>query len=144
MTPKIKTDTGESDRIFRLLFSNHPIPMWIYGQETLAFLEVNDAALEKYGYTREEFLGLTPGDIGMAEDAARLLKDAKQGHPPPQHSGEGRHKLKNREFIDVEITLHTLEFDGRKSMLAMAQDITKRKRTVDALQESEAHYRALV
>lgn len=137
-------DTGEGGQTFHFLFSDHTTPMWIHEQETLAFLEVNNAALEKYGYTREEFLGLTHGDIGMASDIARPLKDAKQEHLFMQQSGEWRHKLKNGEIIDVEITLQTLEFDGRKSVLVMAQDITKRKRIMDALQESEAHYRALV
>src|SRR5688572_23135827 len=54
---------GKSASAFKLLFQNHPVPMWIYDLDTLGFLEVNDAAIQKYGYTRAEFLALTIKDI---------------------------------------------------------------------------------
>ncbi|MBI3959170.1 MAG: hypothetical protein HY328_10195, partial [Chloroflexi bacterium] len=60
---------------FRLLFHNHPLPMWVYDLETLAFLIVNDDAVEKYGYTRDEFLALTLKNIRPPEEVARLLDD---------------------------------------------------------------------
>jgi len=42
----------ESEHRYRLLFENNPQPMWVYDQETLAFLTVNNTAVENYGYTR--------------------------------------------------------------------------------------------
>jgi PAS domain S-box-containing protein len=54
---------AESENQYRLLFLNNPQPMWIYDLETLAFLEVNEAAISHYGYTREEFLQMTLKDI---------------------------------------------------------------------------------
>lgn len=42
----------ECERLYRSLFENHSLPMWIYDLETLASLDVNDAAVERYGYTR--------------------------------------------------------------------------------------------
>jgi len=62
-----------NEGIFRLLFKNHPLPMWIYDIKTLAFLEVNHAAIDKYGYTREEFLALTIKDIRPTEDVPQLI-----------------------------------------------------------------------
>ena len=57
------------------LFFNNPLPMWIYDLETLAFLEVNNAAIAKYGYSRDEFLSMTIKDIRPPEDVPRLLEN---------------------------------------------------------------------
>ena len=128
---------------FLLLFYNHPLPMFVYDLETLAFLEVNEAAIEKYGYSREEFQGLTIKDIRPAEDIDRLVANLAQKRPALQHSGAWQHRLKNGTLIDVEITSHTLEFEGHKAALVMAQDITERKLAEEALRESEERYRQL-
>ncbi len=122
---------------FQLLFQNHPLPMWIYDLKTLAFLEVNDAAVEKYGYSREEFLRMTPKDIHPVEELSRLEKDVQRKRPTLQHSGEWKHQLKNGRVIDVEITSHTLEYNGRKAVLVTTQDITERKQAEKALRENE-------
>jgi PAS domain S-box-containing protein len=139
--PKSPKTANESADFFRYLFESHPIPMWIYELKTLAFLEVNDAAVEKYGYRRDEFLSLTLKDIRPAEDVVRLLKDAKQKRPSLQHAGEWRHRLKDGRIINVEITSHTIEFNGRKAVLVTAQDITERKQAEALLRESEKQYR---
>ncbi|MBI4730645.1 MAG: PAS domain S-box protein [Chloroflexi bacterium] len=139
--PETTPPPGDS---FHLLFYNHPTPMWIYDLESLAFLEANDAAVEKYGYTREEFLRLTLKDIRPQEDVARLVADVKKKRPSLQHSGEWRHHLRDGRIIDVEITSHTLEFRGRKAALVTAHDITERKQAEKNLQESETRYRSLV
>ncbi|GAB4505219.1 MAG: hypothetical protein Fur0043_22140 [Anaerolineales bacterium] len=126
----------EDNSSFLLLFQNHPIPMWIYDLETLAFLEVNDAAVEKYGFSRQEFLSRTLLDIRPAEDVPRLLQDVRQKRPAWQQSGEWRHRLRNGKVIDVEITSHTLEYQGRSAVLVLAQDITKRKQALQALRRN--------
>ena len=129
---------------FRLLLANHPIPMWVYDLKTLAFLEVNDAALEKYGYTRDEFLTLTINDIRPMEDTTRLNDHVNEKRPALQHSGKWRHCLKDGRIIDVEITSHKLEFKGHKAALVMAQDITERVQAEESLKESELKYRSLI
>ncbi len=117
---------------FQLLFLSHPTPMWVYDLKTLAFLEVNDAAVEKYGYSRDEFLRMTIKDIHPAEEVSRLEKDLKKKRPSLQHSGQWQHKLKDGRVIDVEITSHTLEYDGQKAVLVTAQDITERQQAETA------------
>jgi PAS domain S-box-containing protein len=142
MTLDVPLEAGENG--FDLLFRNHPVPMWIYDLETLAFLEVNDAAVEKYGYTRKEFLSLNLKDIRPAEDVPRLLSELKKKRKNFQHSGEWRHRLKDGRVIHVEITSHMLEYQGRACVLVMAQDVTEQKQMEHALRESEAMYRDLV
>lgn len=122
-----------SDQSFRLLFEHHPVPMWIYDLETLAFLAVNDAAVARYGYSRDEFQRMTIKDIRPAEEVQRLLADLAQQRPPWQRSDGWRHRLKDGTVIEVEINSHTLEFNRRQAVLVMAQDITSRKQAEEAL-----------
>lgn len=117
---------------FALLFAGHPLPMWIYDLETLAFLEVNEAAVLKYGYSRAEFLGMHITDIRPVEDVERLLAEAHRDVPAIQYSGEWRHTLRDGRIIDVEITSGALRFGDRTAALVVASDITDRKRAEEA------------
>ena len=54
---------------YRLLFESNPHPMWVFDRETMRFLAVNDAAVEQYGYSKEEFLSMTLAQIRSPEDA---------------------------------------------------------------------------
>lgn len=127
----------ERDASFRLLFANHPQPMWVYDLETLAFLEVNNAAIACYGYSRDEFLQMRITDIRLAEDGTKILKCAKRVQSGLQFSGQWRHRLKTGQIIDVEITSQMLKFAGRNAALVIAQDITKRKYLEEQLTQSQ-------
>lgn len=113
---------------FRLMFRSSPLPMWVFDTETLEFLEVNEAAVAKYGYTREEFLRMRIVDIRPGSDKARLESELKKPQPELHFSGGWRHTVKNGAAIDVEISSHSLLFDGRRARLVVAQDVTERKR----------------
>jgi len=80
---------------FRLLFENNPTPMWVYDQETLGFLEVNEAAQRQYGYTRTEFLAMRITDIRPQEDTPRLIELIKNRPPGLRYVGTWRHCLKD-------------------------------------------------
>lgn len=110
---------------FDFLFKNHPLPMWIYDLQTLSFLEVNDAAVEKYGYSKKKFLSMTIKDIRPEEDIPKLIKNVKKKRPTLQHSGVWRHKLKNGNIIYVDITSHQIIYKGRNAVLVIAKDVTK-------------------
>ncbi len=138
-----RTARTDSPDGFRLLFANNPLPMWVYDLETLLFLEVNDAAMAQYGYSRDEFLRMQITDIRPKEDVPRLLEHVAMQRPRLQSSGEWRHQRKDGHIIDVQITSHALVYGGRKAALVVAQDITERKRGEEALRTSEERYRGL-
>lgn len=128
----------ENKERFELLFNNNPLPMWVVDIETLKFLEVNDAAIVNYGYSRSEFLVMSMADIRPAEDVSGLAKAIQTPRANLQNLGEWRYILKNGQIIDVDITSHHIDYDGHRAILLVAQDITERKQTERALRESEA------
>ena len=130
-------ELARRERYYRLLFDNNPQPMWVYDLKTLAFLAVNDAAIERYGYSREEFLQMTIEDIRPLEDVPRLRKDLAGTRPALQRSGEWRHRLRDGQIIDVEVASHALTFEGRPAALVTAFDVTERKR-IAAEREAQA------
>jgi PAS domain S-box-containing protein len=118
--------------------------MWVYDLETLAFLAVNDAAAQCYGYSREEFLSMTIKDIRPAEDIPALLNSVASAPCGLDAAGTWRHRKKSGAVIDVEITSHTINFGGRQAEIVLANDITERKRAEEALRESEARLQTIV
>ncbi|NMB90527.1 MAG: PAS domain S-box protein [Chloroflexi bacterium] len=131
-----RDDLRDQEANFRLLFANHPHPMWVYDLTTLAFLEVNQAALKRYGYSRKEFLRMRITDIRPPEEVGRLMKDLAQGRPTLQKSGPWMHRTKGGEDLWVEISSHMLQFQGRQAVLVMAQDVTERLRAEEQVREN--------
>jgi PAS domain S-box-containing protein len=116
-----------SEERFRLLFQNAPLPMWVYGIESLRFLEVNDVAVATYGYSREEFAAMSLLDVRPAEEVEPLLQWMRN---PPGKSAtvtNWRHRYKDGRLVDVEIHLHEIEFAGVRARLALMVDVTARK-----------------
>ena len=126
-----------SEEKYRFMFNNNPQPNYIFDIETLAFLEVNDAAINHYGYSKEEFLTMTLEDIRHAEDIPDLLKDVRLSNNSYNNSGEWRHVKKNGELIYVEIISHAVNFNGRAARHVLVHDITDRKLAEDALKKAK-------
>jgi PAS domain S-box-containing protein len=118
----------ESELRFRNLFEYAPYPMWVYDLETLRFLEVNQPAINHYGYAREEFLRMGISDIRPKADMERLVKDVQERDEEVQSSRGWQHCLRSGQVIDVEITSHLIDFRGHKAALVIAKDITDQKK----------------
>ena len=135
----------ERSEAFRALFERNPLPMWIYDSETLAFLEVNDAAVHSYGYTRAEFLQMSVLDIRPPEDRPRLREQAARLTRELQvWAAPWRHIRKDGAICLVRVSSHPLEFAGRAARLVTVQDVTEITRTAEALRESREHYRFFI
>jgi PAS domain S-box-containing protein len=134
----------KSEARYRALFESNPQPMWIYDLETLRFLVVNDAAIEHYGYSREEFLAMTLRDIRPPEDVPLLLEHLKSLAESSQKfyaARNIRHRKKDGTIIDVEVISHEVEWNGRKARLVSINDVTERKRAEEAVRESEEWFK---
>jgi len=136
---KAAEELQRSQESFRVLFEQHPHPMWVYDLETLRFLEVNQCAVENYGYSRDEFLSMSIADIRPDEDAPTLMKYMHTKRPHLNHAGVWRHRTKSGDVMDVEVTTHTLDFRGHRSSLVMAQDVTERCLLEQQLQDHALH-----
>jgi two-component system, cell cycle sensor histidine kinase and response regulator CckA len=135
----------KSEEQYRVLFDHNPNPMWVYASPTLEFLAVNEAAIRRYGYTRDEFLAMSREEIRVKPDAAA----AKGVTIPVESAGangawNGQHRKKNGTLIDVAVTSHEIDFDGREACLALPMDMTDRKRAEDALLQSEQRTRLII
>ncbi len=123
--PNAETGPRDTGRAFRLLLAANPLPMWVYDLETLVFLEVNDAAVAHYGYSRAEFLAMTISDIRPVEDDARLRASIAERRDELQHSGHWRHRRADGTLMDVEVTSHLLDWAGRPAALVVAHDVSE-------------------
>ena len=120
---------------YRTLFESNPSPMWVYDEETLSFLAVNGAASRHYGFSQEEFLGMTIKDIRPPEDVPALMANLAQTSEELDETTGWRHRKKNGEFIDVEITSHELVWLGRPARLVLINDVTARKRAENQIRQ---------
>ena len=138
---RAQQEQREREAVFRLLFASNPLPMAVFDQDTLEFLEVNDAAILQYGYSRDEFMEMRVADLGPPDDVPHMRETfmrLKDRRGPLVYSNEVRHQLKNGSIIDVIINWHSLQFGSRAAILAVAHDITERKRAEKKIQRLAA------
>ncbi len=118
-----------SDERFRELFDAHPVPMWVYDRETLGFLAVNAAAVEQYGYSESEFLGMTIRQLSAPDELARLESHLAREQASPRRgrvaAGVWRHRRNDGTQLSADITNHALTFMGRPATFVLADDVTE-------------------
>lgn len=129
---------ADAGRRFRVLFERNPLPFWVFDVESLRFLEVNEAAVQQYGYTREEFLGMGILDIRPPEFRTEVLDDLDQHRLRSQEEARvWLHQRKNGSLLEVRVYATDIEMDGRAARLVLAEDVTELM-----AQQRELAYRA--
>ena len=130
---------GRNDERFRGLFDDHPVPMYIFDRETLRFLAVNAAAIQQYGYSESEFLGMTirairpNGEISRLESHMQRSDTAQHGRTM---AGVWHHRRKDGSTISADISYHALNFMGRAAFFVLADDVTEQINTEAEAQRS--------
>ncbi|HTI69488.1 MAG TPA: PAS domain S-box protein [Candidatus Limnocylindria bacterium] len=123
--------------LYRFLFDRNPLAMWIYDLETLRFLEVNESAIDQYGYSRTEFLSMNVRNIRPPEDVPVLEETVRNLRQSP-NTGIRRHLRKDGTLIDVEIVSQSISFSGREARLVLANNITERKKAQERIAQQAA------
>lgn len=133
-----------SKRNLSNLFYLNPLPSWIYDRESLLILEVNQAAIDHYGYTQKEFVGLSLKALRPETEIPNLLaahEDISQ-REGNIYFGIFTHQKKSGALMRMEINGYLLEFDGRPCILVVCQDVTEKEQQLAQLKESEAKLKA--
>lgn len=125
-----------------IFFDKHPEPMWIYDRQTLRFLTVNEVAISRYGYNRDEFLAMTIADIRPREEHALLSSNlASASGDAHERSGLWQHRRKSGEALYVEIISSAISFAGRPARLVIARDATARASLEANLHQAQSRLR---
>src|SRR5882724_2232587 len=132
-------DLGKAE--YELMFRQSPLPMWLYDLDAFRFIDMNQAALKEFGYTRDELLALTLFDIRPASEAPRLtaILESLRGQPavPVLDSmGIWVYLTKDGRLIDLEVRASTMDVGGRPARLIVARNITEAHAAEVALRES--------
>ncbi|MCU1329089.1 MAG: sensor signal transduction histidine kinase, partial [Bryobacterales bacterium] len=123
-------DLQVSEARYRELFENNPLPAWVYDRSTLAFLNVNAAAVSRYGWTREQFLTeLTLPDLLAEAD----LTSVNEAHVVA-------HKTRDQMRLSVEVTGYDMDYERRPARLMILRDLTEQERTLEQLRVSEERW----
>ena len=147
---KLRQPSADAER-YRLLFDRNPQPMWVHDLDSLAFLAVNDAAIEHYGYSRAEFMSMRCDELAQADEDP--LSGPEPAQPPgmaaPSNLAPGteltrcRHRKRNGSLIDVELLSDQLPFEGRRASLVVAVDVTERRQAHGELRRRAAQHAAV-
>ncbi len=117
-----------SEERARLLFATIPHAAFVFDIATYDFLEINDATVLQYGYSRDEFLRMKATQIRSPEEVERFTSYIGQARLADGAAGQWKHRSRDGRVIDVEVHFQRLDYDGHKACLAIAQDVTQRNR----------------
>ena len=101
------------------LFESSALPMWIYDLRTLSFLAINDAAVERYGYSREEFRSMTAPQLHLPAEMSALLDGVLKSPPSAKQERTWRHVKKDGTVIYVEITRSASPSESRSAIFTL-------------------------
>ena len=116
----------QAERQFRLLFDRNPAPFWVFDPDTLRFLEVNEAAVRQYGYSRDEFLSMSILDIRPREGWEEIRGAIALARLGDVDAQVRLHQRKDGTVFEVRAHLARLDFDGRQACLVLAEDVSER------------------
>jgi PAS domain S-box-containing protein len=131
------------EEYYRLLFEVTPLPALVYDLTSFAILNVNQAAIETYGYSRAEFLRATIADLLAPEDFVRVRETVSANPQRVRQKEIWQHRTKSGARIDVELSAYTVKLEEREARLVILNDITERLQKEERLRAAETYYRLL-
>ena len=127
---------NNSKLMYQNLFDFSPQPMWLYDKESLKFLDVNEAAILKYGYSKDEFLTLTIKDIRPIEEIVHLERSLKERKIDKSlFAGLFKHKKKSGQLMFVETYSRDIDYHGELASIVSANDITEKVNNLNTIEQ---------
>ena len=114
-----------SEEEYRLMFAASPLTMWIHDVETGRFLAVNDAAIVKFGFSREEFLAMTLERLWPAATADAIRRHLRERDAGADVARVWPHRLKDGTEVLMETASNEIRFQDRRARLVLANDVTE-------------------
>ncbi|MCX6639911.1 MAG: PAS domain S-box protein [bacterium] len=133
---RIQGTLQKSEEQYRLMFTANPYPLFICDMDTLQFVEVNDAAVDQYGYSRAEFSSMTLKDIRPDSEIPRMKTIVAQAHRGINKLGVLCHRKKDGTIIDMDVSCHVTHQDGKTLSYILAQNVSERILAEQALERS--------
>jgi diguanylate cyclase (GGDEF)-like protein/PAS domain S-box-containing protein len=129
-----------SEAQYHHLFDNMPVPVFVCDTRRGRVLEVNAAAANAYGHTREEFLKLSQSDLGLPEDAERLSAALSGLGATTTDAGTWRQRKKDGTVFDAELYCFRVQFARQQARIIVAPDVTRRKHMESVLWQDVERY----
>jgi PAS domain S-box-containing protein len=135
-----------SEKKYRYLFENNPLPMWVTEQGSFKFLDVNEMAIQHYGYSRNEFLSMTAMDIRPNENKKEFLQIDRSAHSNRAINNMGiwNHIKKDGTLMQVEIYAHQINFENKPATLILVNDVTEKIKADKKLTGNEKRFQAMI
>jgi hypothetical protein len=130
-----KHELAEAEERFRSLFHQNALPMWVVDRSTNRFLEVNEAAIQRYGYVRDQFFTKTRSEISDTSDLTNLVDQTISRTRATAH--EEKHRTAIGEIFDASVSSVNIEFAGKDAELCTIQDISERKKLEHQLRQAQ-------
>jgi PAS domain S-box-containing protein len=139
---KAEEELRLSEQKYRLLFNGNPLPMWMLSKTDYSIIDVNNAAIRHYGYTKDEFLQMSIKDMRPPEDVPLFMEKFAE-RADMDNQGIWRHKKRDGTVIYVEIIGQDIMYQGQLIRLALAIDVTEKLAAEEKLKRSYQEIRAL-
>ena len=133
----------QSEKKYKLLFNNNPIPMLMTTIPGLDIIDVNEAAVKQYGYTREAFLQMNARDLQPVENIEAYIHEVEKMQAGITNTRAWRHKRKDGAVIEVETYSHQVMYEGKMVWLKLIHDVTEKHEAKELLQKSYEDIRQL-
>lgn len=126
---RMRIRLAKSEEKYRTLFYKSPLPKWLYDIETLNFIDVNEAAINHYGYSRSEFLAMTIKDIRPEEDVEEFFgfMEKVRNDSESSRNSHWRHRKKNGDILIADLTAHSFSYNGRAMRIIIVNDVTQKE-----------------
>ncbi|HKM82019.1 MAG TPA: PAS domain S-box protein [Candidatus Acidoferrum sp.] len=134
---RAEEELRKNESILRLLFEHNPMPTWLHEADTLKFLRVNQAAVQLYGFSHDEFENMTILGIRPASEREKAAAYLHAIEENDEDHGFWLHQAKDGKTFEVEIISHGLLYAGKRVRLVVAQDISERRHLEQQLRQSQ-------